>query len=222
MYHLANTAVLHYHPCCILTADRDLFSALAPEISVGSTARDRRGRVHSARNMFRRVGASNIDIFRGQGGSVRCFSSVISKHQGVRAARPLIGHYTPRWPLGAKKQLPKELVPVPRTVPSDKLRYQFRTTFNHGSAILYPHLKFHPADFKVGLVVKLEDCGFMTDLEKEVFIEMVGPRYNTGKKEVRLTSDRFSNRIENKKYLGNLLEKLIAESKRLAASPDSA
>ena len=47
---------------------------------------------------------------------------------------------------------------------------------------------------------------------------MVGPRYNTGKKEVRLTSDRFSNRVENKKYLTNLLEKLIAESKLLAST----
>jgi small subunit ribosomal protein S35 len=80
-------------------------------------------------------------------------------------------------------------------------------------------LKFHPADFKVGLVVKVEDCGFQSDLEKDIFIEMVGKRYNTGKKAVRLTSNRFSNRVENKKYLTLLLERLIAESKKLAAAP---
>ena len=84
---------------------------------------------------------------------------------------------------------------------------------------MYPHLKYHPADYKVGLVVKVADCGFESDLEKDIFLEMVGKRYNTGKKEVRLTTDRFSNRVENKKYLTLLLERLIAESKRLAATP---
>ena len=171
--------------------------------------------------MFRIVGSTYYDITRCQRAAVRCFSSVISKHQGPRAARPLIGHYKPKWPMATQKPLPKEFSPVSRTVANEKLRFQFKTTFGHGSAILYPHLKFHPGDFKVGLVVKVEGCGFTSELEKEVFIEMVGPRYNTSKKEVRLTSERFPNRIENKKYLINLLEKLIAESKMLAASAGS-
>jgi hypothetical protein len=143
--------------------------------------------------------------------------SVLQAHTGRKAAQPLMGHYRPRWPVAAAKELPVDLAPVKRTVPSEKLRFQFRSTFGHGSSVLYPHLKFHPADFKVGLVVKVEDCGFTSDFEEEVFIEMVGPRYNTGKKEVRLTSDRFQNRVENKKYLTILLEKLIAESKRIAS-----
>ena len=168
--------------------------------------------------MLTRVSTTSLGWFRCSGGAIRQCSSMLHSHNSPRSARPLIGQYKPRWPVAAKKPLAKELAPVPRTVPSEKLRFQFRTTFGHGSSILYPHLKFHPADFKVGLVVKIEDCGFTSELEKEVFIEMVGPRYNTGKKEVRLTSDRFSNRVENKKYLTNLLEKLIAESKLLAST----
>jgi hypothetical protein len=45
---------------------------------------------------------------------------------------------------------------------------------------------------------------------------MVGPRYNRSKKEVKLTTTRFPNRIENKKYLIYLLEDLIREAKNLA------
>jgi len=103
-----------------------------------------------------------------------------------------------------------------RTVPDNKLRFQLKATFSQGSSIFYPHLKFHPADYKVGLVVNTADLGLSKD-ELAVFVEMVGPRHNQGKRTVRLTADRFPNRLENKKYLIMLLEKLIAESKRLAA-----
>ena len=44
---------------------------------------------------------------------------------------------------------------------------------------------------------------------------MLGKRYNQGKREFRLISSRFPNRIENKKYLTLLLEKLILEAKEL-------
>ena len=44
---------------------------------------------------------------------------------------------------------------------------------------------------------------------------MVGSRFNPGKREVRITCDRFPNRIENKKYAIIQLERLIVESKRI-------
>lgn len=62
----------------------------------------------------------------------------------------------------------------------------------------------------------INDLG-LTDIEKKVFIEMVGKRYNSGKREVKLITNRFPNRIENKKYLIYLLEMLKSESKRLGA-----
>ena len=49
---------------------------------------------------------------------------------------------------------------------------------------------------------------------------MVGSRYNVGKKEIKLTCERFPNRIENKRYLVLLLENLVSECKKLYAMSD--
>jgi small subunit ribosomal protein S35 len=68
--------------------------------------------------------------------------------------------------------------------------------------------------------VFVHDLGLAKD-EQHVFIEMVGKRFNQGKKEVTLTADRFPNRIENKRYLIVVLENLVSESKRIAALPES-
>lgn len=67
--------------------------------------------------------------------------------------------------------------------------------------------------------VSINDCE-LNPRQKKILIEMVGPRYNTGKQEVKLVSDRFPNRIENKRHLILLLEKLIAETKRIDAVAD--
>ena len=56
----------------------------------------------------------------------------------------------------------------------------------------------------------------LSEDERHIFIRMVGLRYNTGKKEVKLTAERFPNRIENKRYLTYLLECLVVETKKLA------
>jgi hypothetical protein len=118
----------------------------------------------------------------------------------------------PEEPVGLPESV-RVTVPA-RTIPDSKLRFQMRATFSQGSAIFYPHLKFHPADYKVGLVVSVADLGLSAE-ELPIFLEMVGPRYNQGKRTVRLTADRFPNRLENKKYLIFLLEKLLLETKRI-------
>ena len=53
--------------------------------------------------------------------------------------------------------------------------------------------------------------------EMQVFTRMVGSRYNTGRREVKLSTDRFPNRIENKKYLTHLIESLVTEAQALNA-----
>lgn len=55
----------------------------------------------------------------------------------------------------------------------------------------------------------------LTPNEKKIFLEMVGPRYNVGKQELKLTASRFNNRIENKRYLLFILENLLQETKRI-------
>jgi hypothetical protein len=62
--------------------------------------------------------------------------------------------------------------------------------------------------------VFVRDLGLTAD-EEAIFLEMVGKRYNQGRKEVKLTSNRFSNRIENKRYLVVLIENLVEEARRL-------
>lgn len=56
----------------------------------------------------------------------------------------------------------------------------------------------------------------LTKDEEYILIRMVAKRFNVGRREIRLTSERFPNRIENKRYLIYLLENLVAEAKNLA------
>jgi hypothetical protein len=137
-------------------------------------------------------------------------------HNSPNAAIPLITHFQSRWPKARDEPLPAAVQPEPRTIPDEALRFQFKATFTHGSAIFYPHLKHHPADYKIGLVVKIADLGFKSDMERQIFIQLVGPRYNGGRRDVRFTCEKFANRLENKKYVTYLLEKLVAEAKHLA------
>ena len=57
--------------------------------------------------------------------------------------------------------------------------------------------------------------------ETKIFLEMLGPRYNIGKQEVKLTAQRFNNRIENKRYLKFLLENLLLETKKICKLAES-
>lgn len=45
---------------------------------------------------------------------------------------------------------------------------------------------------------------------------MVGPRYNPGGQMIKLTCEKFPNRLENRKYLIFMLEELLLEAKRLS------
>jgi hypothetical protein len=56
----------------------------------------------------------------------------------------------------------------------------------------------------------------LSERQKSILIEMVGMRYKTGNQTIRLISDQFPNRIENKRYLIVLLENLLLEARRLS------
>lgn len=139
-------------------------------------------------------------------------------HNSPRSPAPLIESFKTTWPAPALSPAAAAAAPAlpKRTVPDHKLRFQLKASFSQGSSIFYPHLKFNPADFKVGLVVRTSDLGLSKE-ELAVFIEMVGPRFNQGKGTVRFTSERFANRIENKKHLIFQLERLLLESRRISA-----
>lgn len=136
------------------------------------------------------------------------------------AANPLIQHLRSTWPdapptVNSNNERPSEELP-PRTVADDKLSFQMRTSYLHARDIFYSHMKINPADYKVALFVNLQDLS-LTERELQIFQVMVGTRLNYGRRELKLTAERFVNRVENKRYLVYLLEKLLAEAKRLAS-----
>jgi Mitochondrial ribosomal subunit protein len=53
--------------------------------------------------------------------------------------------------------------------------------------------------------VASSNLGLSSD-ELDIFLAMVGPRYNPGRKDLKIVCDRFPNRIENKKYSIIILE----------------
>ena len=52
--------------------------------------------------------------------------------------------------------------------------------------------------------------------EEYILIRMLAKRFNVGNREITLVSERFPNRIENKRYLSYLIENLVREAKNLA------
>jgi len=60
----------------------------------------------------------------------------------------------------------------------------------------------------------------LNDEERQIFVRMVGPRIKVGNGEVKLTCDKFPNKMENRKYLVFQLEKLLKEARRLATIKD--
>jgi hypothetical protein len=154
----------------------------------------------------------------------RCFSSseaFISKHNRPGATTPLVQHYRSSWPNTAH-DLPadvEEPVLPPRTIDDNVLHFKLSARYDFGSSVFYPHLDYHPADFKVALLVKTADLG-LNEEELKIFLRMVGPRYNQGRQELKLTCKRFPNRIENKRFLVLTLENLVAEAKNLSALTD--
>ena len=75
-------------------------------------------------------------------------------HFGPTSSVPLAESLTPSWPNAAAFSGDAEVVLPKRTVPDSALKFTLRATFDHGTAIHYPHLKFNPADFKVKMTVR--------------------------------------------------------------------
>lgn len=84
----------------------------------------------------------------------------IYEHSSPASAIPLLEQYRPRWPQLPITKLAEEgecrgVLPIPetRTISASLLRFEMRATFSHGSSLIYEHMAFNPADFKVGVKV---------------------------------------------------------------------
>ena len=57
----------------------------------------------------------------------------------------------------------------------------------------------------------------LNDLEKRILMEIVGNRYKPETNELRLTSEQFGSRIENKRHLTSILDRMVFAARNLAA-----
>jgi hypothetical protein len=96
-------------------------------------------------------------------------------------------------------------------IPEYRLRFK---TVNYPRLELSPYV--HPNEYKVTLKVYLNDIPLETDLEKEIFHQIVGQRYREDFGELRLSSKQFASRIENKRHLTSMLDRIVIGAKRLA------
>lgn len=71
----------------------------------------------------------------------------------------------------------------------------------------------HPAANKVVLEFCTQDLLGLTETQRIKLIKLVGPRYNPEKDLVRMSCEMFETQSQNKRYLGDLVDSLMAEAK---------
>ena len=96
-------------------------------------------------------------------------------------------------------------------IPESELR--FRTT-SYGRFQLPPYVS--PGEHRVTVKLSLSAIPFENEQEKEILLQIVGSRYNPERDELKLSSEKFASRIENKRHLVGMLERIVASSRRLA------
>lgn len=95
-------------------------------------------------------------------------------------------------------------------VREESLRYK---TTHYGRAVLAPYLA--PMEHRVQLKVFLNDLN-LNEYEMDVLKQIVGKRVNEERKELWLTSDQFGSRIENKRHLTTILDRLVMNARKIA------
>lgn len=88
--------------------------------------------------------------------------------------------------------------------PTAEMALRFRFTSYLG--------EFHPAEKKVVVEFCPADLG-LTAVQQRKLSKLVGPRYNPETEVVRMSCEQFEHQAQNKRYLGDVVEKLVAEAK---------
>lgn len=97
-----------------------------------------------------------------------------------------------------------------------------------------------PEEFKMAILVDMKDLPFESDLERRIMQQLVGPRRWFVSKEqrgrrtgddfkslgpeaitIKLSSNHFASRIENKRHLIHMLDRLVLSAKELASEAES-
>lgn len=73
--------------------------------------------------------------------------------------------------------------------------------------------EFHPADRKVVVEFCPADIPGLTDAQRLKLKKLAGARYNPEKDIVKMSCERFEHQAQNKRYLGDMVNKLIQAAK---------
>lgn len=71
----------------------------------------------------------------------------------------------------------------------------------------------HPAAHKVVVQFCVDDLPNLNDAQRTKFRKLVGPRYNPDTDVVKMSCEQFEAPAQNKRYLGDLVNKLLDESR---------
>jgi Mitochondrial ribosomal subunit protein len=100
-------------------------------------------------------------------------------------------------------------------VPEHILRYK---TTTYGRLLEEPFVR--PNEHKVTLQVETQHIP-LTDMERIVMKEIVGNRLNDETGVMQLSSVQFGSRIENKRHVVSMLERIVESAKALAAKVEA-
>lgn len=100
-------------------------------------------------------------------------------------------------------------------IPESVLRF---TTTSYGRTMNAPFV--HPKENSVVLKVSTRHLP-LSAMEREILREIVGNRLNDDRNELRLTSDQFGSRIENKRHLVSMLDRIVLSCQRLGRELDA-
>ena len=95
-------------------------------------------------------------------------------------------------------------------IPEDALRFK---TIAYGRLLEEPYVM--PNEHRVTLQVPIRDLP-LNDVEMVVLKEIVGTRLNETKGLLQLSSVQFGSRIENKRHVVSMLERIVHAAKELA------
>ncbi|KAK3995768.1 mitochondrial ribosomal subunit protein-domain-containing protein [Cladorrhinum sp. PSN332] len=104
------------------------------------------------------------------------------------------------WEMPLLAQFAKEFKP-----PAEDEPLRFRYTSYMG--------EFHPADRKVVVEFCPTDIQGLTQVQRDKLIKLSGSRYNPETKTVKMSCERYEHQAQNKRYLGDLVKKMIAAAK---------
>ncbi|TID16473.1 mitochondrial ribosomal small subunit component protein [Venturia nashicola] len=104
------------------------------------------------------------------------------------------------WELPLLHKLAKPFEPPKQNQP---LRFRYTTYFGAQ----------HPADKKVVVEFAPNDIPDLTDVQRMKMIKLAGVRYNPSTGLIKIASESMETQAQNKRYLGDLVTKLIKESK---------